>query len=238
MGNINFVPDDYIQNNESRRVNFACVILFVIVMAAMIGSFAMIKVRQRECLEQEASVNARMSDLQEAIHQFEQLQVKRKEMMKTALMTAELIEPVPRTIVLAALTNNLPPGASLGTVHLKQEISKGHKNVPSTRNRYQAAKDKMQGKQPAKLSPERQLETNIDIGGMAPTDLQVAAYIERLALSPLLERVALVESVEDTVDDNVLRNFKLTARLRREVHLTKDDVARIRSQAAKTIYNF
>lgn len=238
MGNINFVPDDYIQNNESRRVNFVCVILFVIVMAALIGSFATIKIRQRECLEQEANVNARMSDLQESIRQFEELQIKRKEMMKTALMTAELIEPVPRSIVLAALTNNLPPGASLGTVHLKQEIAKGRMNPPSARNHYQAAKDKMKGKQPERLSPERQLETNIDIGGMAPTDLQVAAYIERLALSPLLERVSLVESVEATVDDNVLRNFKLKARLRKEVHLTKDDVARIRSQAEKTIYNF
>lgn len=238
MGNINFVPDDYIQNNESRRANFMCVVLFVIVMAALIGSFTTIKVRQRECLEQEANVNARMSDLQEAIRQFEQLQSKRKEMMKTALMTAELIEPVPRSIVLAALTNNLPPGASLGTVHLKQEVSKNRQKTPPARTHYQAAKDKIQGKQPEKLSPERQLETNIDIGGMAPTDLQVAAYIERLALSPLLERVALVESVEDTVDDNVLRNFKLTARLRKEVHLTKDDVARIRSKAEKTIYNF
>jgi len=238
MGNINFVPDDYIQNNESRRANFVCVIMFVIVMAALIGSFTTIKIRQRECVEKEASVNARMSDLQEAIKQFEQLQVKRKEMMKTALMTAELIEPVPRSIVLAALTNNLPPGASLGTVNLKQEMPKGGSRPAQARNHYQAAKDKIKGKPPEEISPERQLKTYIDIGGMAPTDLQVAAYIERLALSPLLEQVALVESVEATVDDNVLRNFKLKAKLRKEVHLTKDDVARIRSKAEKTIYNF
>ena len=238
MGNINFVPDDYIQNNESRRANFMCVILFVIVMAALIGSFTTIKIRQSECAEQEASVNARMSDLQEAIRQFEELQVKRKEMMKTALMTAELIEPVPRSIVLAALTNNLPPGASLNAVNLKQEIPKGVSQSSNSRNHYQAAKNKIKGKQAERISPERQLETQIDIGGMAPSDLQVAAYIERLALSPLLEQVALIESVEDTVDDNVLRNFKLKARLRREVHLTKDDVARIRSKAEKTIYNF
>jgi hypothetical protein len=238
MGNINFVPDDYIQNNESRRANFVCVILFVIVMAALIGSFTTIKIRQRECIEQEASVNARMSDLQEAIKQFEQLQVKRKEMMKTALMTAELIEPVPRSIVLAALTNNLPPGASLGTVTLKQEMPMGDSKPGPARNHYQAAKDKIKGKPPEEVSPERQLKTYIDIGGMAPSDLQVAAYIERLALSPLLEQVALVESVEATVDDNVLRNFKLKAKLRKEVHLTKDDVARIRSKAEKTIYNF
>ena len=238
MGNINFVPDDYIQNNESRRANFMCVILFVIVMAGLVGSFVTIKIRQRECQEQEAQVNSRMSDLQEAIRQFEELQVKRKEMMKTALTTAELIEPVPRSIVLAALTNNLPAGASLRDVNLRQEMPKRSSASSSSRSHYQAARDKIKGKQPERISPERQLETMIDIGGVAPSDLQVAAYIERLALSPLLEHVALVESVEDKVDENVLRHFKLTAKLRKEVHLTKDDVARIRSQAEKTIYNF
>ena len=55
---------------------------------------------------------------------------------------------------------------------------------------------------------------------------------------PCRWEVALVESVEDTVEDAVFRRFKLTAKLRKEVHLTKDDVERIRSHAEKTIYNF
>jgi len=29
MPNINFVPDDYVQSNESRRANLMCLVLFL-----------------------------------------------------------------------------------------------------------------------------------------------------------------------------------------------------------------
>ncbi|MEN6576019.1 MAG: hypothetical protein ABFD90_06725, partial [Phycisphaerales bacterium] len=113
MPNINFVPDDYIQSNESRRANLMCLILFSVVMAALGGSFVTIKIRQRACRAEESLVNAKMTRLEQSIKQFEDLQSKRQEMMRTALTTAELLEPVPRSVLLASLTNSLPAGVSL-----------------------------------------------------------------------------------------------------------------------------
>jgi Tfp pilus assembly protein PilN len=78
----------------------------------------------------------------------------------------------------------------------------------------------------------------MEIEGIAPSDLQVAAYIEHLSNSVLLRDVALVESNEKKVDDAAFRQFKLTAMLSREVHLTKDDVDHIRSKAEQSIYQF
>jgi len=37
MSNINFVPDDYVQGNESRRANLMCLVLFSVVMAVLGG---------------------------------------------------------------------------------------------------------------------------------------------------------------------------------------------------------
>jgi len=88
MLNINFVPDDYIQSSESRRTNLMYLVLFAIVMAALGGSFVTIKIRQRALNTKEKLVKAKLSHAQEAIKQFEQLQTKRKAMMKTALTTA------------------------------------------------------------------------------------------------------------------------------------------------------
>jgi hypothetical protein len=105
MPNINFVPDDYIQSNESRRANLMCLILFLVVMAALGGSFVTIRIRQRTCTAEESLVNARMAKMEESIRQFEDLQTRRQEMMRTALTTAELLEPVPRSVLLASLTN-------------------------------------------------------------------------------------------------------------------------------------
>jgi hypothetical protein len=237
MANINFVPDDYVQGNESRRTNLVYLVLFAVVMTALGGSFVAIKIRQRACSSNEKLVNARMAEVQEVITQFEQLQAKRREMMKTALTTAELLEPVPRSVLLASLTNNLPSGVSLLKLALVQKQSKQARKVVTT-SKYQAAQASAQGSQSQQNeNPEKLLETHISIGGTAPSDLQVAAYIERLSNSSLLDNVALVESVECKVEDNTFRQFKLTAMLRKDVHLTKDDVEGIKGKGA-TVLNF
>jgi len=240
MLNINFVPDDYVQSNESRRTNWMCLILFAVVMVGLGGSFVTIKIRQRGCRAKEELVNARMAQIQEAIKQFEELQTKRKTMMKAALTTAELLEPVPRSILLASFTNNLPPGVSLLKLTLIQkEPAQSGQSAGGPTNKYQAAQaEKAAAAAQPKMSREKLLETYMEISGMAPSDLQVAAYIERLSNSSLLDNVALVESKEYKIEDTTFRQFKLTAMLKADVHLTKEDIGTIKMCAEKSVYNF
>ena len=240
MVNINFVPDDYAQSNESRRTNLIYLVLFAVVMTALGGSFVSIKIRQRACRTSEELINARMAEIQEGIKQFEELQTKKRDMMKTAVTTMELLEPVPRSILLASLTNNLPPGVSLSGVNLVQKQSKENTAVAKT-SKYRAAQAHKTGSPQGineSENPERLLETHIDIGGIAPSDLQVARYIEQLSDSSLLDNVALVESKEYIHQDNALRQFKLSAMLRKNVHLTKEDIEGIKSKAENTVWNF
>ena len=236
MVNINFVPDDYIQNNETRRTNLIYLVLLLAVMIALGGSFITIKIRQKACLEKEQLVNKRMAQTQETMKQLEELQVKRRAMMKTALTTAELIEPIPRSIVLASLTNNLPPGVSLLKLNMNQKEPKTTGQSTRT-SKFQALQAEMKAVE-KRISPEKLLETYIDIEGMAPSDLQVAAYIERLSNSNLMNSVALVESKEYKVEENIFRQFKLKATLNNDVHLSKDDVEQIKGNAQNTIWNF
>lgn len=240
MSNINFVPDDYVQSNESRRANLMCLVMFGVAMAALGGSFITIKISQRACSAQEALVNARMVKMQEAIQKFEELQAKRKEMMKTALTTAELLEPVPRSVLLASLTNNLPAGVSLVKLGLVQkDPGDGSKTKKrAAKNKYAAAPNAANGPAAQKQSKEQRLETHMDIEGMAPSDIEVADYIERLGASILLDNVALIESVEKAENDTSYRHFKLKAMLAREVHLTKEDVDGIRAKAENSVYQF
>ena len=243
MANINFVPDDYVQGNESRRTNLVYLVLFAVVMTALGGSFVAIKLRQRACSTNEKIVNERMAEIREIINQFEQLQAKRREMMKTALTTAELLEPVPRSVLLASLTNSLPSGVSLVKLDLVQkQIKNTSKTAPAPKaSKYQSAQANAAGNDKsdqAEENPEKLLETHISIGGTAPSDLQVAAYIEQLTETSLLDQVALVESKECKIDDNTFRQFKLTAMLKKDIHLTKDDVESIRDMGAESVWNF
>jgi len=242
MVDVNFVPDDYTQSNESHRTNFIYLVLFAVLMTALGGSFAAVKVRQRDRIADEELVSKKLAEEQEAITQLEDLQAKRREMMKTALTTAELIEPVPRSILLASLTNNLPTGVSLSELKLVQK--QGKQSAPAApTSKYQAAQAQKGGspegsQESAAVNPEKLLETHIDIGGIAPSDLQVSKYMERMINSSVLDNVELVESKEYKVDGNTMRQFKLRAMLRKDVHLTKEDVEIIRSKAVNSVMNF
>ncbi|MBP8304269.1 MAG: PilN domain-containing protein [Phycisphaerae bacterium] len=238
MPNINFVPDDYIQNTESRHTNVFCIVLLLIVMSGLMSSFGIIKMRQRSCAAQESLVNSRLARMEESIQQFEQLQAKRKEMMKTALTTAQLLEPLPRSIVLASLTNELPSGTSLAEVKFNQKDVSGGKSSPAASSAAKKSGGKAKAGGP-EGSLEKNLETQIEIVGVAPSDLQVAAYIEQLGGSPLFNGVALVESKEyKTREDLILREFTLRTTLCPDVRLTEEDVRMIRERAEKSVYNF
>lgn len=236
MLNINFVPDDYVQSNVSRRTNLMYLVLFAVVMAGLGGSFATIKVRQRAISDKEKLISAKATQAEESIRQFEELQTRRKAMLKTALTIAELIEPVPRSVLLASLTNNLPAGVSLLKLNVVQKEPKITRSAAAS-SKYREAQNRKVATQ-LKESQEKLLQTYMDIEGIAPSDLQVAAYIEQLSSSALLENVALVESKEHEIDDTTYRQFKLTAMLKKEVHLSNEDIEGIRAKGKTSVWNF
>ena len=236
MLNVNFVPDDYVKSSESRRTNFMYLVLFAVVMAGLGGTFVTIKISQRTIAEKEEYLSTKAAKAQQAIEQFEALQTRRKVMLKTALTTAELLEPVPRSVLLALLTNNLPAGVSLLRLNvIQKEPKRTSRAVPT--NKYKEAQAKRTAEQ-AKESPEKFLETYMDIEGVAPSDLQVAAYIKQLSSSSLLDNVALVESKEYKVEETTFRQFKLTAMLRKNIHLSNEDIEGIRTRKKTAAWNF
>jgi Tfp pilus assembly protein PilN len=154
-------------------------------------------------------------------------------MMKTALTTAELLEPVARSVLLASMTNDLPAGVSLLRLKLVQKEPKKSNQVVST-TKYQQAQSDKDGVD-SRVSREKLLETHIAIEGVAPSDRQVAAYIESLSGSSLLDSVALVESKEHKIEEGtMLRRFKLTALVSRDIHLTKEDIEKIKAQGLES----
>jgi len=226
MLNINFVPDDYIQKRRQQHANIVYLVLLSLVLCVTGGAFLVIKTRQRSLLAEAGAINAKLANTSQAIAQLEELQSKRKVMMKTALMTAELIEPVPRSLMLAELANDLPGGVSLTRVKFSQERPRNVGVVASSKYEAARAAKGAQG-DGGQLSAEKMLETKIEIEGLAPSDEEVAGYIAQLGDSILFEGVDLVRSREYKVEDEIYRRFELTARLKKDVHITKEDIAKI-----------
>jgi Tfp pilus assembly protein PilN len=234
MVNINFIPDDYIQNNESRRTNLICIALLLIILVAVASVFGAIKMRQHTLNSREAALDAELAKKKEQIKTVDQLQKQRNTMWSAAVTTVELIEPVPKSVLLASLTNSLPKGVSLLRLTLSQKELPANSQPKPAANKYQEMQDKEKSAAEQNTSKEKLLETYISIEGAAPSDIEVAAYIEQLSRSILLTDVALVESAQmskssakqDTADEK-MRRFKLTAVLRRDILLTEKNIEQI-----------
>lgn len=228
MGTINFVPNDYIQQRQSSRAN----ILYLMLLMAMIGAigitFSFIKVRQRAVAAEMNALNARMTQAKEQITQLEELKVKGKTMLKTMVMTAELLEPVPRSIILASLTNNLPSGVSLLGMNMVEKEIKPAAPKPASKSAAAKKPSAAAAKSAAAEEPQTKIETTLELLGIAPSDIEVASYIARLSGSTLLDQVELIESKERVIDEIKFREFKLKASLKPNLALTKEDIDSVR----------
>jgi len=231
MAMINFVPDDYVQQRRASRTN----VLYLMLLLAMLGAigitFGFIKMRQRTVQAELTQLNSRMTEAQQQIAQLEELKTKSKSMMTTMVMTAELLEPVPRSIILASLTNNLPSGVSLLDFGLEEKEIQVYKPSPknSTSSRYSKSNTNA-----AASEPQKKVETDLQIKGLAPSDIQVAGFIANLSNAILFDEVSLVESKEIEIEKIKYREFRLKAIIRSDLALTKEDIDSIREKRGQT----
>jgi len=223
MANINFVPTDYNQKRDSTRANLIYLFLFVAVMGGIGATFSIIRMRQKAINSELVAVNTKLIEATEKFKLLEQLQKTGAEMMKTAAMTSELFESVPKSTILACLTNKLPKGVSFTNIKLFQKTIKSS----------QPAKGSSQYKKAAKrdtISKEKLIETFIEIKGIAPSDIEVAGYIAQLGKSIMLESTQLVESRQVEIDKTNCREFKLTTKIKRDLQLTEEDIDSLKVQ--------
>lgn len=233
MSRIDFVPTEYVQQRESTKANFMYLIIFGVMMGAIGVTFSVIKVRQRAVDQELLMAEAKMAKAQEQIVQLEQLKVKGRRMMRTMQMTSELLEPVPRSIIMACLTNNLPDGVSLLQLKLVEKEKKVPNKPRTATSQYRSASNAVAN--PGQMVQAKQVETRIEIEGIAPSDIEVASYIARLSESVLFGNVTLVESKEYKVDDVKFRDFRLSTVLKKSSLVTKEDVETIRAKGKKTL---
>jgi len=228
MATINFVPDDYLQQRQASRANIMYLMLLLAMLGAIGITFGFIKMRQRTVQTELVQLNERMAKAQQQIAQLEELKEKSKTMMKTMVMTAELLEPVPRSIILASLTNNLPSGVSLLEFGLEEKetqiVRSATKSSGGSQYKNKSAAANVQAE------PQKKISTGLQIRGIAPSDIQVAGFIACLSNSILFDQVSLVESKEVEIEKIKYREFRLNAVIRPNLALTKEDIDSIRQE--------
>lgn len=216
----NFLPDDFLQRRGIRRANWACLgiaagtllLLGAVVAFVFIRSWSVAGMRSLAELQ-----------YQEASHQIDDL--RQLEQRKTGLfhkveLSTALLERVPRSNVLARLTNHLPEHTSLTSITMKLEVvkMKPKKAVAGADDTQSAIRPERAGGKPptgaaGKNQPRvvkvKRLRFRLD--GLAETDVEVAEYISRLHADPLFENVDLQFSEAFPYQEDVtMRRFQMS----------------------------
>ncbi|MBN1764706.1 MAG: PilN domain-containing protein [Sedimentisphaerales bacterium] len=219
---VDFLPENYLEKKAQRRTNLVCLMLFLIVAVGVGTGLFLIQRRQSMIKAQADKINQEMVQASEALKQLEQLEEKKQEMMTKASISAMLMEPVPRSLLLATITNALPKGVSLVDYDMNcKEIV--DKSQPSQSRNKRSRRSKKDEPKPEDVKPKK-METDIELTGLAPTDIEVAQFITNLNSSHLLSQVNLKLSEEFEYQEDIMRRFKLEVILDPESRASQKDV--------------
>jgi Tfp pilus assembly protein PilN len=221
---INFLPDDYVERQGRRRANVICLVLggvSILMIGAVVGYHfvSMLGLASMRALVEQQYVEATQQ-----IEQLKQLEERKTGLMRKVDLSTTLLERVPRSHLLARLVNYLPTNTSLMSLTMKmEEADVKVADAPAAaaaaaadeKANPAAAKKGAANKGKADTIRIKRLVFRVD--GLAPTDVEVAAYISRLSADPLLREVDLQFSEEFPYKDTLqMRRFQLCFRLNPE----------------------
>ena len=229
MSEINFLPDDYLEKKAQRRVNTLCLTLFLLVTATVAAGVVVTEQRRRQIGRSAIDIGIQVEQAHKSLQQLDAVQARRKQVLDKAKASAALIEPLPQSLVLALLTNRLPDGAVVTSYKMKsKEIAcpAGSNRVSNTAKLSGATTGACP---PAAPPAPPKLQTIVELTGLASSDMQVAQYVQSLNDCRLIEQVNLPFSKEYDYQGITMRQFRITAQLRRDGQTNPADLDEARN---------
>jgi Tfp pilus assembly protein PilN len=207
---MSFLPEDYVERRIERRTNLICLSLFAVVLTCVVGAYAATSRHRSEVRANRELVNKSYAEAAKRIEQLEQLQNRKQEMLRKAQVTATLIEPVPRTFLLAELVNRMPATLSLIELKLVTKADTTRVLAPKADTSKSALANKS-GTDATKAEPPPPPKNvvTVEMVGVAPTDVQVAQFMSQLSQSKLVADVNLVFSEEAQIEGAAMRKFRI-----------------------------
>lgn len=217
---LSFLPDDYLERKAQRRTNAICAVLFLIVMVAIGSTFTITERAVREVEREHEQVEKEYTEAAKRIQLVQQLQDKQRRMAQQAELAASLLEKVPRSFLLAEITNALPAGVSLLDLNMESRLkvasqvtgSSAKQAFEQKKSSASAADAKKKAAESAAPAP-KVFDVTLKISGVAYTDVQVAMFITKLNQSKFLQDVNLLISDQFKLNEEQVRKFQIEARL-------------------------
>ena len=167
-----------------------------------------------------SAVERRYTEASRQIDELKRLEEHKADLLRKVDLSAALLERVPRSLLLARLTNHLPDKTSLMVLTMKLE--EVEIKTPSKTGKAADDEGKPRAMPPSpKSGAKKDMDNAIKVkqyvfrlNGLAPTDVEVAEFLSRLTTDPFFQDVNLQFSEEFPYQEGVrLRRFQLSFRL-------------------------
>src|SRR4051812_47461837 len=119
---LSFLPDDYLERKAQRRTNAICAVLFLVVMCAIGTAFTYTERSVGDVEREHDVVEKQYTHAAKRIQLVQELQDKQRRMAQQWELPAALLEKVPRSNLLADVTNDLPAGVSLLDLPMESKL--------------------------------------------------------------------------------------------------------------------
>jgi len=197
-----------------RRATLLCLGLAGVAVLALGGMCALYVMRAFSVSSLRAVVEQQYREAGRQIDQLKLLENRKADLVRKVELSADLLERVPRSHILARLTNALPSDTSLQVLVMSSVEVEVPAPKPTTTKEDKASAAPSKGGKSKRPEKIRRREIQFRVDGLAVTDVQVAEYIARLSADPLFEEVNLKFSEEFPYEPGVtMRRFELTFRL-------------------------
>src|SRR5882762_10268764 len=207
---LSFLPDDYLERKAARRTNAICAVLFLLVIGGVGSAFTISENATKAIDKQYSKIEENYVNEAKRIDQVRQMHEKQQRMAHQAELTASLLEKVPRSHILAEITNCLAPGVSLIEFNMesRQKVKAGSNNNASL-TAYEIKKMAREAQRNGGAPEEKNTEAKVfdvymKVAGTAYNDGQVATFIAKLSKSKLLKDVNLSQTDEFIQGDDKL----------------------------------
>jgi len=220
MNVINFLPNDYLERRHRQRANLIGLAIAagtVVALGLIVGVMA---IRDFAVSRTRSAIERQYAEASRQIEELTRLEEHKADLLRKVDLSAALLERVPRSLLLARLTNHLPAKTSLMVLTMKLE----EVEMEATPKADKAAEDEDNPKTPRpspksggkkdKANTVKVKQYAFRLDGLAPTDVEVAEFLARLSADPFFQDVNLQFSEEFSYQEGVrLRRFQLSFRL-------------------------
>jgi Tfp pilus assembly protein PilN len=216
-----FLPKEYVKGRSQFRANVMALLLFVLVLAGVVGAFVVNHQRWRRVHQEQQQVAVSFKEEATKIEQLKELEKQRVELVERAEVVTALKDRIPRSVLMGEIVRAIPDGLTLTEVTMEGERIKppAPKVDPKAKKKTRALKSKSVGtgkdevaEKPKVLPPK--FSFSLAIEGIALENDQVADFLSSIKSSPLFEDVELPLIDQTIIDKQSFRKFKITMNLR------------------------